>query len=113
MSTAIIGRPHTFHVLFVDEDNIPIAVTGPTAKVFSFNAAGTEIIHATSSMSPVPGDTGRYELVLIVPTTLTPGQTLYADMRGTNPATSEILLTEDSADLISAPSGGLTARFIR
>lgn len=110
---AIIGQPFTFHALFLDADNQPVAVTGPTIKVFRFSPAGAEVVLTTSSMTAVSGDAGRYRYTMTVPTTLSPGDMLYATMQGVDPGTLELLLQQVSVSLAaSQTTGTLVARFI-
>jgi len=115
MPTAIIGQSYTFHTLFLDAANNPLAVQGPTARVFRFNSAGTELTVSSGSMSEVSCDPGRYRYTFTVDTTLPAGDTLFAIMSGTDPGTLEILIAEDNVDLIFNPqtAGGINARFVR
>lgn len=111
MPTSPPGQPFTFHALFVEND-VPVIVTGATAKVFRFGPAGNEVVLTTSSMSAVPGDTGRYQYTYSIPLSFPVGDTVYALMYGTSPLLN-VLRVESSVDLVPAPtSGGLTARFI-
>lgn len=113
MPVAIIGQPFTFHALFLDADNLPIAVTGPTIKVFRFSPSGAEVVLTTSSMSAVTGDTGRYGYTMTVPTYLSPGDMLYAKMQGVDPGTLELLVQQVDVSLVaSQTTGTLVARFI-
>jgi len=113
--TAIIGQTYTFNTLFRDAANNPITITGPTAKVFRFNSAGAEVVVASGSMTAVVGDSGRYGYTFTVPTSLAAGDTLFAVMAGTDPGTSDLLVANDTVDIIYNPleAGGLNSRFIR
>jgi hypothetical protein len=112
--TAILGQNYTFHALFLDADNNPRTLLGPTAKVFRFNSAGVEVTVSSGSMSAVTGDAGRYEYTFTVPLTLSAGDTLFAVMSGQDSITLDMLVAESNVDVINNPqqAGGLNARFI-
>ena len=116
-ATGMIGESFPFQVLFVDGTNVPIAVTDPTIEVYYFAETGAkvELVPAGTPMLSVGGDTGRYQYVYDIPDTFTAGQVLYGLMRGVDPGTADILLIEETVNLVIegyGQQGGMRAHFI-
>lgn len=123
---AVIGTTFVFQVLFVDENDIPIAVNDPEIDIYYFDNLGNRIDMVVAATMPdvVPAETGRYVYPILISTaTFVDGDTIYGLMRGTNPGTGLTTHVEETLDLVSASraSGGgtgtsgcrMTASFIR
>ena len=115
---AVIGSVFTFQVLFVDVDNLPLAVNSPTINVFMFSQTGVrQSLVAAQAMAPViPAETGRYIYAYTVPTTLTDGDLLHAEVVATDPVSGDRLRAFQDVTVISSNRGlgasiGMTARF--
>ena len=121
MATGLIGQPFVFQILFLDEDNDPIAVNDATIQVFKFDEDGTkDILVATTAMAAVVEETGRYIYILLDSITgaLAAGDVVYGMMKGTNPATSAQMIWEIEVNMIvsnavTGGSVGLMARFVK
>lgn len=121
MATAVIGEIYTFHVKFLDGTNIPFVPIDPQIEVFYFDDAGTKstLVAAGTPMTPVPSDSGRFSFIYMIPTSMTPGTTIYGLMSGTDPTTNLRAIYEDDVELVTeaaatpAVTGGLTARFFK
>lgn len=123
---AVIGKPFTFEVLFVDDTNTAINVNNPTINIFTFTPLGGKQLLVSSPLVPViPPETGRYVYTYIIPTTFSDGDSIYGEMSGVDPTTSLNLITEQQLVAISPNRGqsggsigggcccGLTAQFIK
>lgn len=119
---AVIGTTHTFQVLFVDADNIPLAVLTPLIEVFRYNSLGVkQVIVASTAMTPDPTEVGRYLYPLVISATLfADGDTLYGNMTGVSPLTGDLARAEQTVNVVSpdraAPGGGgcgLRANFVK
>jgi len=123
---AIIGRPFTFEVLFVDDTNTPITVNNPVINIFTFTPLGGKQTLVSSPMVPViPAEVGRYTYTYVIPATFKDGDSIYGEMGGVDPTTSLNLITEQQLVVISANRGtggsigggscccGLVSRFIK
>lgn len=117
MPTGVIGQPYVFQVLFVDEQNLPVAAEDVVCSVFKFTSSGAKTaLVSDADMSAVAGDTGRFTYVLLDTSSLDPGDVLYGLMVGTNPDTDARMLAEVDVSMVVASSSGagtLTARFVR
>lgn len=115
MAQGIIGTTFTFQVLFVDGQNVPIAVDSPTIQVFKFSSGGVKQVLVDSvAMTAVPDDTGRYTYPFLISTLLPDGDILYAEMSGVDPGTEVRLLAEQEVTVIATGgSGGMTSRFVK
>lgn len=117
---AVIGEPFTFHILFVDGANDPLAVVGPAIDIFSFSAAGAKnpLVTAGVLASVVPAETGRYVFVYSVPTTFTDGDMIYADITAddgggnTLREKQEVVLIASTRGANFPNNAGLIARFV-
>lgn len=115
MAEAVLGRSFTFQVLFVDDDNIPITVDNPVIDIFMFSQLGVlQTLVAAAAMSEV--ETGRYAYVFTIPTTLTDGDLLHAEVVATEPGSGRVLRAYQEVTAISVNRGlggstGMTARF--
>ena len=100
---AVIGRPFTFQVLFVDDLNNPVAVTSPAIDVFSFSDTGIKQLLVTAqAMLPVtPAETGRYTYTYTIPATMDDGDAIYAEMTGVDPLMGVSFLVEEEVVVIS------------
>ncbi len=105
-ATAIIGTNITFQALFRDTDGTPLAVTSPIISVFYFDDTETKQVevNAQSMADPVVAETGRYVFAYLIPTTFLNGDTLYAEMTGTHPSTSDTLVEDETLNLQAASS---------
>ena len=118
---AVIGHPFTFQVLFVNGANVPIVVNSPTLSVFTFSGTGVKqyLLNGQALGAVVPPEVGRYTHTYTIPTTLTDGEPIYAEMTGVDPVTTMLLRTEQELTAVSSSRAGgecccgLTARFIR
>jgi hypothetical protein len=108
MARTIIGQPFTFTMLFVDGSGVPFVPSNPNIEVFYFDSSGVRqsLVSVNTPMPSVPGATGRYSYTLTVPSTLTPTEQLYGIMRGTEPTSGFIALSEQEVDLYYADGGG-------
>ena len=105
-ATAIIGTSFTFQALFRDTDGSPLAVTSPIITVFYFDDTGDKQIevNAQPMADPVVAETGRYVYPYTVPTTFRNGDTLYVEMTGIHPSTSDTLVVNETLNLQSETS---------
>lgn len=117
MPTGVIGQPYIFQVLFVDEQNLPVAAEGVVITVSKFDSSGAkENLVADVDMSAVAGDTGRFVYVLLDTSALDPGDVIYGLSTGTNPDTDARMLVETDVSMVVSPSSGagtMVARFVR
>ena len=116
MPRSIIGQTFTFQVLFLDAVGEPTAVNNPTIQVFRFNSSGVRLSLVAETTLPAssPPSVGRYSYPYTLPSTLSDGDTLYAEMRGEDPVSGSLLVVEQEVDVYSASSSlGLRSRFIR
>lgn len=118
MAEAVLGGGFTFQVLFVDADNDPMVVNNPTIDVFMFSQTGVkQALVAAQPMDPVtPAEVGRYTYVYTIPTTLTDGDLLHAEVTATDPVSGDLLRAFQGVTVISSNRGlggsvGMTARF--
>jgi len=119
----VIGNVHTFQVLFVDENNNPLAVNTPLIEVFRYDNAGVKVVLVPSTTMVVdPTELGRYLYPLTISSTnFVDGDTLYGNMTGVNPTTGDLARVEQTVNVVSPdrahPGGGgtcgLRARFVR
>ena len=107
MAEAVLGSDFTFQVLFVDSTGAPMAVNNPTIDVFNFSSSGVkQPLVSAQAMDPVsPVETGRYTYVYTIPTTMDDGDTVYGEMRGTDPGTGDLLRAEQTVTVISSNRG--------
>lgn len=117
---AVIGRVHTFQVLFVDSSNIPISVNTPLIEVFQYDQTGAKtILVPSTAMTPDGVETGRYSYMYSVGLTFSDGDTIYGTMTGVDPGSGDTLRAEQTVDLVSAnrasasSCAGLRAKFVR
>jgi len=108
MARAIIGQPFTFTMLFVDGNGAPFVPSSPNIEMFYFDSSGVKqtLVVAGTPMVSVPGATGRYSYTIIIPEYLTPTEQIYGIMRGTEPISGVIALSEQEVDLYNSDSGG-------
>ena len=99
MAIITIGRPAYFFVLFVDEDQNPIALTTPTIHLFTFDA-GVEVVLEDGVMIPT-SEVGKYLYSYLIPPLWSYDSNLYAHMRGTDSNGTQFL-TEQQFDLWNA-----------
>jgi len=116
MATAIIGRVHTFQVLFVDAANVAFTPGTPTITIFSYSMTdGTKTTHAGALplIAATPAETGRYIYNFTLPATLEGGQTLYAEFTGTDPGNGNaVFLAGQQVDCQVVAASGLVVRFV-
>lgn len=113
---AVIGTGYTFQVMFVDAAQQPLAVADPTITIFTYSQAGAKnILVASTAMTAVPGDTGRYRYTYTLPLALTQGDIIYGLMEATDPNNpGGRLVIEEAVNALSATSpAGLIARFVQ
>jgi len=119
MATGMIGQPYTFQVLFLDQNNDPVAVNTPVIEIYHFETDGTK----TSLVGPgepllpaTPAETGRYTYTYTIPDTLIAGDVIYGLMQGVDPGIGITLIVEQTVDLtyegLSGQTGGMRAHFI-
>lgn len=115
-TTAIIGKTHTFQVLFLDDLNQPIVVDNPLIDLFKYST-GVKIplVSAAPMQLVIPPEAGRYTYMYALPLTLVDGDNLHAEMHGTDPASGlKVLAGEDVVATSPRQSyPGITARFIK
>lgn len=112
---AVIGGTHTFQVLFLDANQQPMVVVDPTITIFNYSTAGAKVVLVASTpMTAVPGDTGRYRYTYAVPSAFSPGAIFYGQMSAPDPNNPDsYLVVEEAVNALSPPpSGGLYARFV-
>ena len=117
---AVISKPFTFQVLFVDFMNNPVAVDNPTISIFTFSLAGVKQVLVAAAMNPAaPVEVGRYTYTYTIPASFTDGDSLYGEMTGEEPGSGVLSRVEQPLTLISANRGsgggytGLIARFVK
>ena len=120
---AVIDQPFTFSVLFVNVLNQPIEVDDPTITIFRFSDAGMKqtLVDEAAMAEAVPAEVGRYTYTYTIPSTLTDGDAIYAEMAGSDPETGVIVRTEQPVTAISptratggsGSSSGLVAQFVK
>lgn len=99
MAIATTGQKANFHVLFVDEDNNPIAVNSATIEVFTFSGTTKEILVAAgTAMTAVAGVTGQYVFSYTISSTYSLNANIYGTMRGVD-AQGVIYLVEQHFDV--------------
>lgn len=116
MATALVGEPFTFQVMWRDGLNVPVVVASPTIVVFRFDDLGEKVVlQASTAMTAVPLDTGRYVYVYDVLETLPAGSMLYGLMQATYGIQSMVFEQEVELVSQSTPSvnGGLIASFVK
>lgn len=110
MAKAVIGQPFTFTVLFLDGSGNPVVPPDPTIYAFYFlNGVKTVLVPPATSMTAVPGDTGRFAYTVTIPSYLSDAIEVYAVMQGTDPSTSLVISTEQEVDLFGGTGGGAGA----
>ena len=119
MAEAVLGSAYTFQALFVDAGNVPIAVNVPLINVFMFSGTGVKqmLVTAQALAPALPAETGRYIYVYTIPTSLTDGDNIYAEMTGTDPGSGDFLRHMDEVVVISSnrglgAAGGMHAEFV-
>lgn len=118
---AYIAEPFVFQTLFVDISGVPIAVLSPNITIIRFDGVtGDEIVLvAAAPMTPAfPPDPGRFVFVYTIPATLLDGDTIYAETRGTDPATLFVNVSNQTVNAKSRGGSsssccGLNARFVK
>ena len=119
MAQALVGKPFTFQVLFVDSDNQPMIVLSPTISLYFFDSSGIKVSLVNNDvMSEVsPPEVGRYTYTYTIPSSFVMGDTIYAQMEAYDAVLADTkYLVEDSLSVLeSYPSArsGLIARFIK
>lgn len=108
MAKGIIGQPFTFTVLFVDSSGQPITPNTVTIEVFYFDSTGAKqtLAAATTVMSAVTGDPGRYKYTITIPSSLTVADQIYGVMTGTITSTGEEIVVEETVDPFEVGGGG-------
>ena len=119
MAEVVLGSVYTFQVLFVDGTNTPVVVTNPTIDVFSFSQTGVKqaLIIAQAMDLATPAETGRYTYTYTIPITMDDGDSIYAEMQGTDSGTGDLYRFEEYVTVISLNRGlgsqpGMKASFI-
>ena len=121
---AVINVPFVFQALFLDELLAPIAVNNPVVDIFHFTAgqARVDLVAAGVMNAAVPAETGRYTYAYTLPVSLSDGDTLYAEYRGTAddgtamfvPQTINVIApTRATGGSGSSGSSGLRAQFVK
>jgi len=119
VANALPGEVFTFQVLFLDPMGMPITPPDAAIEVFTFTTAGikAQLVVAGTPMTAVAGDTGRYIYVYNVPAAWLYQPTMYGVMKGTDPATSSVVVVEMEVNVAQGSSGpacrGLVAQFVR
>lgn len=104
---AVIGSAFTFQV-YTDPSLI-----APTIDVFQFSQTGVKQYLVTAQlMDPVtPAEVGRFTYVYTIPTALTDGDTLYAEVWDAGSRQAALELTAISSNRGLGASVGMTASF--
>lgn len=114
---AYIGEAFVFNQLFVDNTGTPIVMGNPNITIFYFNSVTGDTITLVNAapMDPAdPPDPGRYVYRYVVPTNLSYGTALYADIRALDPVTGFTAVVSDVLNLLARSSDlGLRARFVK
>lgn len=115
MAHGLIGAVHVFQALFVDSTGVPLAVNLPSITVFNFSTVGVKQTLASGAMAAVvPAEIGRYVYPYTIPTTITEGDTLYAEMTGIDPGSGDTLRVEQQVSAVTQSSdGGLVATVVK
>lgn len=122
MPEAVVNKPFTFQVLFVDDFNVAMIVAEPKISVFSFSAVGVKqiIVDNQPMLNVQPAEVGRYTYTMTIPGVYTDGDTLYAEMRALDVGNGNaVILVSDELQVISANRGlgssgiGMRTSFIK
>ena len=115
MADGVIGEVHVFQALFVDATGVPLAVNNPVISVFNFSTLGVKQVLSAGAMDLAdPVEVGRYTYPYTVPTTIEEGDTLYAEMSGTDPGSGDTLRVNQQVDAITVRGdGGLVATVVK
>jgi len=117
MATVLANSPFTFQVLFLDVDNIPIAVLNPTITVFSYSDLGVkqELVAATVMDPATPVEVGRYIYTYTVPSVFDEGDMIYGEMTGEHPVSGDLLRYSEGVSVVTLPPGsqGLSWNIIK
>lgn len=105
---AVIGTTFVFQVLFVDENDVPIAVNDPEIDIYYFDVVGDRVDLVVDTPMPpvVPAEVGRYVFPLLIANTFVDGDTIYGLMSGVNPGTGQSTHIEETVNLVSATRAG-------
>lgn len=99
MAIATTGQNANFHVLFVDEDNNPIAVNSATIEIFTFSGTTKEVLVAAgTAMTAVNGVTGQYVYSYTISANYNLNANIYGTMKGVD-AQGVIYLVEHHFDI--------------
>ena len=114
---AYIGEVFVFNQLFVDNTGAPIAMINTNITIFRFDPATGDTITLLSAAAMVPADPpepGRFVYKYTIPSSLSYGTALYADIRATDPVTGFIAVVSDTLNLLARSSDlGLRSRFVK
>jgi len=120
MAEAIISSTHTFQVLFVNGDGIPVDVGNPRITVFRYATGVKEtLVNNQPMVASTPAETGRYVYSYVVPSTFHDGDTIYGEMSGDDLANpGDVLRHDEEVSIIAATRAGggysgLTAQFVK
>lgn len=120
MALTSAGDTFTFHVLFLDGTNMPIAPPDPNIEVFTFDTLGNKVtIVPAGTVLLYAGAPGEYKYTYAVPTSWPYQVTLYGIMRCTDPTSLLTIIVEEEVSIVSGGGGvgpacrGLTAQFVR
>lgn len=111
---ALIGDDKTFQCLFVNDDGSTFTPISPTITVFHYLGTTKTLLVDADVLSPAsPVETGRYAYTYTVPDTFEDGDTLFVELVGEHPSTSDTHRFEVTVDL-TVPNRvpGLSTRFI-
>ena len=126
MPFGIIGQTYTFHMLFVDNANAPVAVDNPQIEIYCFDKQGNKvsIVAAETAMTAVPNTVGEYIYLWNIPQGWTHGVgvPVSAFMKGTDPNDGSVSIAEETVTVTDSPVGwvgmkvgqaGIISRFIK
>lgn len=118
MAQAVVTEAFTFTVLFLNEQNEPVAVNNPVIDVFYFDPFGTKTMLITAqAMAATPNDLGRYTFTYTIPGGIADRTTLYGLMSGTDPGAGNLTLVVEQEVIAVASQAqgtqGLVTQFVK
>lgn len=116
----IAGGQFTFGILFLDEDNNPLAVNDARITIFTLSAGVKNVLVDDAAMAgAVPAEVGRYFYAYSLPDVLAAGTVLYGELSGIDPDTGLRFVEEQIVNVVSfsgaggGSCGGLRATFVK
>jgi len=112
---ALIGRPYTFQILFVNGNSVPVVPSNPEITIFYYDKDSLKTTLVTAPLiSSTPPEVGRYIYPWSIPTNFVDGDVVYAEMVGIDPGTNIKIMVEQTLNLAIPPiASGMHVRFVK